>query len=341
MNPVSAFTIRLVKLKSPLCTFALAALCAAALTGCSKETKQEAPPAKIDLTTDTAPAIEIKTDAQKMGYSVGIDNAQNLGNQFKGMTLNMKALALGFSDELNGRPRRLPDPVIGENVTAMRKHIMDKAPLQVDADKAGYSVGIDHANNLREQYKDGTIDYAALGQGLSDEVHGRPKKITAEEIEASIKSLRSKMIDQMMKEGMAEKASKSPAAIKNLEEGRKFLEENAKKPGVKTTASGLQYTVLQEGTGEQPSATDRVTVHYQGTLISGKVFDSSYSRKEPLTFALNEVIPGWTEGLQLMKVGAKYKLFIPSDLAYGPAGPSGIGPNSTLIFDVELLKVEK
>ena len=124
------------------------------------------------------------------------------------------------------------------------------------------------------------------------------------------------------------------------EAGEKFLEENGKKEGVKTTASGLQYVVEKEGTGKQPTATDNVTVHYTGRLLDGKVFDSSVSRGEPATFPLNRVIPGWTEGLQLMKEGAKYVFFIPSDLAYGAQGAGrDIPPHSTLIFEVELIKV--
>ena len=126
-----------------------------------------------------------------------------------------------------------------------------------------------------------------------------------------------------------------------LEKGQTYLAENAKKPGVKTTASGLQYTVLQEGTGKSPKATDTVLVHYRGTLLNGTEFDSSYKRNQPIEFPLNGVIPGWTEGVQLMKEGAKYQFVIPSNLAYGRRGTPGgpIGPDETLIFDVELLKV--
>ncbi len=128
----------------------------------------------------------------------------------------------------------------------------------------------------------------------------------------------------------------------NLTLGREFLEENAKKDSVKVTESGLQYMVLKEGKGAKPGATDTVTVHYTGTLIDGKVFDSSVERGEPATFPLNRVIPGWTEGLQLMSEGSKYRLFIPSELAYGERGAGDdILPNSTLIFDVELIKVTK
>jgi FKBP-type peptidyl-prolyl cis-trans isomerase FkpA len=128
----------------------------------------------------------------------------------------------------------------------------------------------------------------------------------------------------------------------NKAAGTAFLAENAKKPNIVTTASGLQYEVLTPGTGTaSPKATDNVTVHYQGTTIDGKEFDSSYSRGEPATFPLNRVIAGWTEGVQLMKEGAKYRFFIPSELAYGEQGAGrAIGPNSTLIFDVELIKIQ-
>lgn len=126
----------------------------------------------------------------------------------------------------------------------------------------------------------------------------------------------------------------------NLEQGQKFLAENAKKAGVKTTESGLQYEETQAGTGKQPALSDTVKVHYRGTLIDGTEFDSSYSRDEPVSFPLNGVIPGWTEGLQLMKEGGKAKLAIPADLAYGPGGMgNAIGPNSALLFEVELLEV--
>lgn len=126
-----------------------------------------------------------------------------------------------------------------------------------------------------------------------------------------------------------------------LAKGAKFLEDNAKKEGVVTTASGLQYLVLREGTGKSPKATDTVEVHYAGTLLDGTEFDSSYKRKESIEFPLNRVIAGWTEGVQLMKEGAKYRFFIPSNLAYGPRGAGGvIGPNQTLIFEVELIKVK-
>lgn len=146
--------------------------------------------------------------------------------------------------------------------------------------------------------------------------------------------------NKVIQEYLQELTTKKAAEIKSI--GEKFLQENLKNENVKATASGLQYIVEKEGTGDQPSATDEVTVHYTGKLLDGTVFDSSVSRGEPATFPLNRVIPGWTEGVQLMKEGAKYTFFIPSDLAYGPQGvPNAIPPHSTLIFDVELIKVIK
>ncbi len=137
-------------------------------------------------------------------------------------------------------------------------------------------------------------------------------------------------------------AAVAGTAETNQKEGEAFLADNARKPGVKTLPSGLQYLVIKEGTGKKPAATDSVTVHYKGTLINGTEFDSSYRRGQPATFPLNQVIKGWTEGVQLMKEGATYRFFIPPQLGYGARGAGGvIGPNATLIFDIELLSVQK
>lgn len=145
---------------------------------------------------------------------------------------------------------------------------------------------------------------------------------------------------KLINEYLQKLQEKMTAAVR--EQATKFFDENRNKEGVRETASGLQYIVEKEGQGIQPAATDEVTVHYTGRLLDGTVFDSSVNRGEPATFPLNRVIPGWTEGVQLMKEGAKYRFFIPSDLAYGPQGiPNAIPPHSTLIFDVELIKVIK
>jgi len=149
--------------------------------------------------------------------------------------------------------------------------------------------------------------------------------------------VRKAYVEKRHKEQAAEKAK---IGSKNLADGQKFLAENQKKAGVKTTASGLQYEVIKMGDGPKPKATDTVKVNYRGTLLDGTEFDSSYARKEPISFALDRVIPGWTEGVQLMPVGSKFKFYVKPELAYGENGGGPIPPNSTLIFEVELLGIE-
>jgi FKBP-type peptidyl-prolyl cis-trans isomerase len=150
-----------------------------------------------------------------------------------------------------------------------------------------------------------------------------------DEMRSTLMALRQKLIAEKKKQAEAETQAK-------IEEGKKFLEENAKQPGVQTTESGLQYQIVEEGTGKTPGPTDKVTVNYRGTRVDGTEFDSSYKRGKPTSFPLNHVVKGWTEGLQLIKEGGKIKLFVPSDLAYGSRGPLA---NQTLIFDVELISV--
>jgi FKBP-type peptidyl-prolyl cis-trans isomerase FkpA/FKBP-type peptidyl-prolyl cis-trans isomerase FklB len=170
-------------------------------------------------------------------------------------------------------------------------------------------------------------------EGLRATYAGEETLLTREEALAE----RQKFIEQRQQRLEQERAEE---ATVNREEGEAFLAQNAQNDDVMVTESGLQYRVIEEGEGDRPSATDRVTVHYRGTLINGVEFDSSYARGEPATFGLNQVIPGWTEGLQLMREGGKYEFFIPSDLAYGEQGrPGPIGPNATLIFEVELIEI--
>ena len=203
--------------------------------------------------------------------------------------------------------------------------------LSTDKEKASYMVGMDVANGVR-QIKD-EIDVEIMVQALRTSLADGKTLLTDAEAQTVRESFQ-----QMFRSKM--EAKRKAMAETNKAEGEKFLAANKTKAGVKTTASGLQYQVIKEGTGTKPSATSMVKVHYTGTLIDGTKFDSSVDRGTPAEFALNGVIPGWTEALQLMKAGSKYKLFIPSALAYGDNGTPGvIGPNATLIFDVELLEV--
>ena len=207
---------------------------------------------------------------------------------------------------------------------------------KIDSDKQvkyGYALGSDVGRNLKKQNFD--FDVNAFIAGFKAAFTGTESKMTEEEIGNALQEFQSEMITKMMEE-------RAKKATENKEAGEKFLAENKTKEGVKTTESGLQYIVEKEGEGENPAAEDIVEVHYRGTLLDGTEFDSSYKRNEPAKFPLNRVIKGWTEGVQLMKKGAKYKFFIPSELAYGEGGAGEhIGPNSTLIFEVELLSFEK
>ena len=203
--------------------------------------------------------------------------------------------------------------------------------LKDQKDKVSYAIGLDIGTTMKRQLID--VNEDVMNQGIKDGLSGAKPLMTEEETKATMAAFQK---DMMAKQAEAKKK----LGEKNAAEGKKFLDENKTKEGVKTTASGLQYKVLKEGSGASPKATDTVKVNYRGTTIDGKEFDSSYKRGEPASFPVNRVIKGWTEALQLMKPGAKYQLFIPSDLAYGErgAGPD-IGPNSTLLFDVELLEV--
>jgi FKBP-type peptidyl-prolyl cis-trans isomerase len=208
-----------------------------------------------------------------------------------------------------------------------------KSKLDTDTEKFSYAIGMDIGRSLKRL--DTEIDSAALRQGVQDVLDDKETLLTQEQVVEVMTSFSQKIQKEQEEKQKA-------AAGKNAEEAKKFFAENGKKEGVKTTKSGLQYQVITEGKGDHPKATDRVSVHYTGKLLDGTTFDSSVERGQPATFPLNAVIPGWTEGLQLMTVGSKYKLFIPPELGYGErgAGPK-IGPNSALVFEVELLKVEK
>jgi FKBP-type peptidyl-prolyl cis-trans isomerase FklB len=207
----------------------------------------------------------------------------------------------------------------------------EAAPAATPAD-VSYCIGTMIAGNLKQQGV--KVDIAELTKGLTDTLEGKKPRIEPAEVQKIMMAFQ----QEQMK---AQQEKASGAATKNKEEGTAFLAKNGKEEGVVTTASGLQYKILKQGDGAKPAATDKVKVHYHGTLLDGKVFDSSVDRGEPISFPLDGVIKGWTEGVQLMPVGSKFKFFIPSDLAYGDGGAGAdIGPGSTLIFEVELLAIE-
>jgi len=192
-----------------------------------------------------------------------------------------------------------------------------------------YGLGLNIGNGLRSQGLE-DINVNALAAGVSDSVQQKPLRVSEEELNKAFNNLQEKY-----------KAAQAEEAKQNLLASKNFLEKNKKMDGVRTTDSGLQYKIIKEGNGPSPKKTDIVTVHYRGTLIDGTEFDSSYARKQPAEFGVTQVIPGWTEALQIMKVGSKWELFIPAELAYGERSPSpAIPPNSLLIFDVELLGIK-
>ena len=205
------------------------------------------------------------------------------------------------------------------------------AKPETEAQKLGYIIGMDIGASLKQQGSD--LDLEALFDAIRTTYTGGAPELTPEEAA----TIREAFIAQRR---AAAETERQGLAAKNGAEGEKFLAENRAKEGVQVTQSGLQYQVLEMGTGPRPVKTDKVKVHYRGTLLNGEEFDSSYARGEPISFALDKVIAGWTEGVQLMPVGSKFMFFIPPDLAYGPAGGGPIGPNATLIFQVELLGIE-
>lgn len=232
-----------------------------------------------------------------------------------------QALLLSKQERLNERMAALEENQ--EQMLTIYGSLMD---MNNSITKLSYAYGLTIGNNLQQQGVQG-IDYTAMTKGLIDAFFNEEEpKMTPEEAE--------QFLNEYMTQLMMIKAQQKK------EEGQQWLAENAKRPEVKTTESGLQYEVMEEGTGEKPTANSKVTVHYHGMLTDGTVFDSSVDRGQPATFGLNQVIKGWTEGLQLMSKGAKYKLYIPSDLGYGERGAGGaIGPNEVLVFEVELIEI--
>lgn len=203
--------------------------------------------------------------------------------------------------------------------------------LKDEQDRESYSVGYQIGSNFKRQGID--LKPEQFTKGLQDAISGSPSTLSKDEIETSLKSLQQRA-------GATQEKQQKEASDKNLADGKKFMDENGKKDGVVTLPSGLQYKIINEGKGPKPTAVDTVTVHYRGTLIDGTEFDSSHKRGQPAKFRLDQVVKGWTEGLQLLKQGSKAELVVPPSLGYGERGAGPIGPNSTLVFEVELLGIE-
>jgi len=240
----------------------------------------------------------------------------------------LAALALLFplrGGEEAGQAAAKPD----EKAAAPAGPVLEGAALR---EKASYAIGLNIGKNLKNQGVE--LDLESFVKGVKESLSGAKPTITEKEMRD--------IFQAFQKEVMAKQAEKAKVAgEKNQIEGEAFLADNKSKPGVQTLPSGLQYKILKEGTGPKPKATDSVTTHYKGTLIDGTEFDSSYSRGEPAQFRVNGVIKGWTEALQLMGVGSKWQLFVPSEIAYGKSGSgAAIGPNAMLIFEVELISID-
>ena len=245
-------------------------------------------------------------------------------------------IALTSAIALNAAAQTKPKTTTAKKTVPVKKTVSAAAKpvvFRTKLDSASYGFGIAMGKNLSEGGLNG-LNYDLLNKGLKDAFNKDAKPLMDEQ--ASQMAINS-LFESLAGVREAKEKEKFGPAIK---EGQDFLAQNKTKPGIKTTASGLQYEVLTEGTGAQPKTTDKVTVHYKGTLLNGFEFDSSYKRNEPTSFGLNQVIPGWTEGVALMKEGGKYRFFIPYQLAYGARGAGqDIPPYSTLIFEVELIKV--
>ncbi len=223
-------------------------------------------------------------------------------------------------------------PAAQTGTTASTKAAASKLALTTPKDKASYALGYNLGRNLKGQMVD--VDPAIVTQAIKDAFAGTPSPLTEEEIRASLAQLQKDTFAKL-------EAKKKEVADANAKAGEAFLAANKTKEGVVTLPSGLEYKVETQGTGPKPTANDTVVCNYRGTLIDGKEFDSSYKRGEPATFPVSGVIKGWTEALQLMPVGSKWQLFVPASLAYGERGAGEvIGPNSTLVFEVELLSIK-
>ncbi len=234
-----------------------------------------------------------------------------------------------------------PAPEKAADAKAATPGLSPAASALTDKQRNSTMIGMDIAKSLKPMKDE--VDMATLQRAINDVFADKKPLLNEEQAMKVMQTFAQKMQVKQQEEAAKKQAEMEVQGKKNVEAGAKFLAENSKKTGVVTTASGLQYQVLTAGKGAKPTASDSVKVHYTGTLLDGTKFDSSIERGEPAQFVLNSVVPGWTEALQLMPVGSKYKLWIPSKLGYGEQGTPGgpIPPNSTLVFDVELIEIVK
>lgn len=226
--------------------------------------------------------------------------------------------------------------VTTETAAAKPAETQNAAPVQSSAlptetDRISYAIGADIGHNFKREGV--TLSPEMMAKGVKDATTGEKMLMDAKEIQTTLVSFQKDLIAK-------HQAKMQQASEKNKTEGEAFLAENKTKPGVETLPDGLQYKIIKAGSGESPTAKDAVTVNYEGTLIDGQVFDSSYKRGKPISFQVSEVIPGWTEALQKMKPGAEWMIYVPSSLGYGERGAGPIGPNQTLIFKIELISVQ-
>ena len=233
------------------------------------------------------------------------------------------------------RTPRTPNRALPPQAVPLRRRL-----FKDDKDKISYSLGVDIGRTLQKFQLD--LNEKALSQGIADVLDNKPMAMTDQELQTTLQAFQQKMM-QKQQEAMSKKQEEMKGvAEKNKADGKKFLDDNSKKDGVKTTASGLQYKVIKEGAGDKPKDTDVVETNYRGTTIDGKEFDSSAKHGSTASFPVNGVIKGWSEALKMMPVGAKWELYVPSDLAYGDEGyGDDIAPGSTLVFEVELLSIKK
>lgn len=262
-----------------------------------------------------------KTEPERDSYSIGVQLGNSLV-KYKDRFI-IKSVKDGLADKLNGATARLSDQDMGQALQALGNQ--SAVPDDSSRDKTGYAIGQRIGANL-VQYKD-YLDIPQLQYGITDKLNGGSLKMQDDEMQTVLQSFQMKM------NGLI--------GAKNEKDGEAFLEQNLKNPGVKVTKSGLQYQVLVQGHGRKPTANSTVTVNYEGKLIDGSVFDSSYTRGQPAQFKVNGVIPGWTEALEMMPQGSKWHIVLPGKIAYGAQGAGGqIGPNAVLQFDVELLAIK-